>query len=298
MFGGVDSCRKQYGTLKDGNLPSIRDYTTHLMDGTTAPSTIGPLLVQRTGKSLMSLWEGVASGQPGGRVPFHRLPERLAANGTGVLAPREIGELQRLLKPARDGTVGFEEWAVGFKLTGIPSEFAPPQANGPPTAGLSMAQHSTRVEHIPSMRSDAMPPPVPLQAPSQQWPGGFQQVSMQQEYIDRLHESGDGSNVPPRNTPFATEATPPLPVHAVPPSPTFAQTTHIPPFAVNGVYAVDASPRPPSSYSGRPAAMTAPFATEQTGTFPTDRPSPDSRVAPYATAYDSRGHGPRATGYR
>ncbi len=47
MFGGPDSCRKQYGTLKDNHLPSIRDYMTHATNGTSAPCTLGAWLSEQ-----------------------------------------------------------------------------------------------------------------------------------------------------------------------------------------------------------------------------------------------------------
>ena len=57
MFGGAGSCRRQFGTQKDGVLPSARDALTHLYDETEMPNNIGSLLTERTGRSLFEVWQ-------------------------------------------------------------------------------------------------------------------------------------------------------------------------------------------------------------------------------------------------
>ena len=206
MFGGADSCRKQYGTLKDGDLPAIREYMTQVHQGTCAPSTLGRFLIQRTGKSLSDLWMSMAGLNEHARIPFHRVPERLAACGTGILAPHELGQLQMLLRPAADGSVGYEEWSAAFSLSGaelIPTEVVP-------TAGMSTAESNARHDYLPHMRMDGVrhgesSVPTSYRPASQQWPGGWVQQELEYQEGTRSVAS-NASTVERARTPFATDA--------------------------------------------------------------------------------------------
>jgi hypothetical protein len=293
MFGGPDSCRKQHGSLIKDNeaftLPSMRSRMTQLTSGTTAPSKLGSWLVERTGKPLDAIWVAL-SQQYGSRVPIHRLPERLQAIGAGVLGSRELGQLHQDLRPAADGTIGYDDWVAAFCL----AEPTTPQ-NQPAYAGMTTAEYTTRMESIPHMREGAPLPDAQAPYGVQLWPGGFRSEDIRDECMQRLAASGHAE--PVGRSPFATDRDKQAPVLQLQP----AQPT-CPPYAVDGEAA---SVRPPSTFSTSTAqrrhwsveasaAPTAPFATEQNSQWPSDRPRPSVTIAPFATMYDSRGAGAHA----
>ena len=259
LFGSADSCRKQYGLLQTSTLPALDRHMSHALSGTPEPVTLGRLLVERTNKSLMVLWSIMTAGVPNARIPAHRIPEKIAAAGSGVLGPRELGQLQRILRPASDGTVGIDEWAVAFELTGR----EPNPVDSSPAAGVSTAFNTEVVAIVPHMRNDAaeaqalMPPPS-----ASTWPGGFVDAHVAQDRQQRLAASAIESS-PRQAAPFATVADykrtlqpPPSPLSAL--SPTFARH-EAPPYATGAWHsAYEAAGRA----QAQPAPLAPPYGTE------------------------------------
>ena len=238
VFGSPDSCRRRYGVRKDNNLPSLNAHMTYACRGTPEPVTVGQLLVSRSNKPLHVLWTDIEGRVPNARVPIHRLPEKLAAAGCGVLGPRELGQLQRILVPAADGSTGYSEWAAAFHLTGqesIPNGGM--NAAGIGTAGI------TELGIICNMRNETEAART-LQPPgaAAPWPGGFGDASIDEDRRGRLAASvGDATKR--ERIPFATEADrdrdtrAPATPHCCA-SPTYAQTIHAPPYATTDSGAV------------------------------------------------------------
>jgi hypothetical protein len=250
MFGSAQSCRKQYGLERDDNLPSIRNQMTEFLEGRPQSVTVGALLVERSGKSLHELWGAVAAGFPEGRVPIYRIAERLTVAGAGILGPREHGQLQKILQPASDATVGFEQWAAAFGITAM-------QQNTPvyaiPPAGVATLTLNSLAEVLPHERSAASAPPPTSPSASNQWPGGFIEAQMQSDVCDRL---AAGRVETQSNFPFGTDAdqrTYELPVCGGPASPTFSGSCGWPhPFATEGSLSVIPPPTPNASTSTAP----------------------------------------------
>uniref|UniRef100_A0A7S2HTH9 Uncharacterized protein n=1 Tax=Haptolina brevifila TaxID=156173 RepID=A0A7S2HTH9_9EUKA len=252
MFGGPHSCRKVTGPAGEYHLPSVRADRTRTQDGTTHKSTIGSQLAERSGKSLYALWIAM-SGDVATRIPLARVPDRLSAAGAGIMGSGLLGQLELILKPAADGTIGFKEWSAAFGLE-------PAFATEPDGAVLhgSSSGACYMSEWLPHMRQEGTVSqftPAPVAGlkgptPSENWPGGHVDAHLEEDFRARL--AADPSSVQRERLPFATESD-----QVVRPQPApYATTTIQPPFATGEAPPAMAAPFGASSYAPR-----APFAT-------------------------------------
>ena len=118
MFGTADSLRKQFGagTAYTQRLPSLVETDLRAAGGADILDrdrliALGSLFVQRTGKSLPELWHKISGGSD--HCPYDRFIEKLSVAGVGILGPRELGVLERSLKPS-SGNISRESFEAAF----------------------------------------------------------------------------------------------------------------------------------------------------------------------------------------
>lgn len=232
MFGTADSFRRRHGPYDPSRLPSLVETDLRATGGagtvdSVRRNTLGILLAERTGLHPVFLWDRISGGAE--RMPFSRLAETLAAAGAGILGPRELGVLQNCLLPrATDGSVGRADWEAAFDDVSVAEgedDYSRMQRAG--VQSVPLAGHASSLANVknsaalPSMQHEMAPTPQKLAEsishsiiasadqgpPAETWPGGF--------------------NKPPPDAP-------PLSPFAVS-SPTYAATTHAPPYATTAL---------------------------------------------------------------